>query len=77
MTIAVIISIVALIGALWVFLFIARRAMRWAVRLALLGIVVLALLVGGLAWWWYYGAGESNAPVRESRPAATRRANSR
>ncbi|HEV7858793.1 MAG TPA: hypothetical protein VGO91_09215 [Pyrinomonadaceae bacterium] len=75
--VAIIVGIMILIGAVWVFLFMARRAVRWAIRLALLGIVVVALLVGGLAWWWYYGSGSPNAPVRETRPAATRRANSR
>jgi NhaP-type Na+/H+ and K+/H+ antiporter len=77
MSIAVIIGIIILIGGVWVFLFLAKRAVRWAVRLALLGIVVLALLVGGLAWWWYYGSGSPGAPVKETRPAPTRRANSR
>lgn len=79
MTIAVIVGILILLGALWVFLFLARRAMRWAVRLALLGIVLLALLVGSIAWWWY-GASNTGTPQRE-RPAttapATRRGNSR
>jgi heme/copper-type cytochrome/quinol oxidase subunit 4 len=77
MTIAIVIGIIILIFAVWVFLFMARRAVRWAIRLALLGIVVLALLVGGLAWWWYYGSGSASAPVKETRPGATRRANSR
>jgi heme/copper-type cytochrome/quinol oxidase subunit 4 len=74
MSISVIIGIIVVVFALSVFLFIARRAMRWAIRLALLGIVVLALLAGALAWWLYYG---SSAPAKETRPAATRRANSR
>jgi uncharacterized membrane protein len=77
MSFALVISIIIVIGAVCVFLFIAKRAVRWAIRLALLGIVVLALLAGGLAWWWYYGSGSANAPVKETRPAATRRANSR
>jgi protein-S-isoprenylcysteine O-methyltransferase Ste14 len=76
MTIAVIVGILILLGALWVFLFLARRAMRWAVRLALLGIVLLALLVGGIAWWWY-GASETATPQRERTAPATRRGNSR
>jgi heme/copper-type cytochrome/quinol oxidase subunit 4 len=77
MSIAVIIGIVVVLLALWVFLFMARRAMRWAIRLALLGIVVLAMLVGALAWWLYYGSSQSLVPAKETRPAATRRANSR
>jgi heme/copper-type cytochrome/quinol oxidase subunit 4 len=77
MSIVAIIGIIILVGAVSVFLFMAKRAVRWAIRLALLGIVVLALLVGGLAWWWYYGSGSASAPLKETRPAATRRANSR
>jgi heme/copper-type cytochrome/quinol oxidase subunit 4 len=77
MSIAVIIGIVVVMVALWVFLFMAKRAMRWAIRLTLLGIVVLALLVGALAWWLYYGSSAPFAPAKETRPAATRRANSR
>jgi hypothetical protein len=78
MSIAIIIGIIFVLGGGWVFLFMAKRAVRWAIRLALLGIVVLALVVGGLAWWWYYGSGSQSAPaVKETRPAATRRANSR
>lgn len=76
MNIAIIIGVVVLVGVLWVFMFMARRAVRWAIRLALLGIVVLALLVGAVAWWWY-GVGGSTGPQRESHPTGTRRANSR
>jgi endonuclease/exonuclease/phosphatase (EEP) superfamily protein YafD len=79
MSITIIVSLVALGGALLVFLFMAKRVVRWAIRLALLGIVALALLVGAVAWWWYYGAGgTATAPQqRDARPGTTRRANSR
>jgi protein-S-isoprenylcysteine O-methyltransferase Ste14 len=76
-TTTTIIGIVVLVGALCVFLLMAKAAVRWAIRLALLGIVILALVIGSVAWWWYGAGDATTAPQREARPAGTRRANSR
>jgi hypothetical protein len=68
-----IISIVAAVVALVVFLFIARRVMRFAVRLLLVGIFVIALLaLAGIGWWngWF----ETSHPQKPQRPTVTRRA---
>ena len=35
-----------------IFFLIAKLAIRWAVRLAIIGIVLVALLGGGGFWWW-------------------------
>ena len=67
-----IIPIVVGVVALGLFFMIARRAVRWAVRLMLLGLLLLALLVGGVVWWWQGGAGESGQT--DNRPASGRRA---
>jgi multisubunit Na+/H+ antiporter MnhC subunit len=61
------------IGVLFLLL---RRALRFVVRLALVGALILFLLVGGLAWWWY-APGDSSSNGVEKRPVTTRRTNSR
>lgn len=35
-----------------IFFLIAKLAIRWAIRLAIIGIVLVALLGGGGFWWW-------------------------
>ena len=74
MELAVII-IVALVG-FGIFFFVVKRLLRMALRLALVGAVLFALLAGAVAWWWYDPLGESPAnrngrpsPARNSRPA--------
>ena len=68
------IIVAALIG-FWLFLFVFKRLLRMALRLAVLGALVLALLAGAFAWWWYSppeGAPgrKPSAPARPvSRPA--------
>ncbi len=58
------------------FYFVAKRVLRMAVRLALLGGVLFALLAGAVAWWWYDPLGPSdagpanrNSASRPARPA--------
>jgi len=31
---------------------IARLAVRWIVRMTIVGVILLALIGGGLFWWW-------------------------
>jgi uncharacterized membrane protein (UPF0182 family) len=69
----VIIIAAALVG-FWLFLFVLKRVLRMAVRLAVVGALLLALLVGALAWWWYEPFGGSSgsnrsAPARPARNA--------
>jgi hypothetical protein len=63
------IAIVAVI-ALVVFLFIAKRILRVAVRLMFVGVVILALLAAG-GWAWWNGWFDSKAAPTPARPAAT------
>lgn len=73
MEIAAIIA-AALVG-FWLFLFVLKRVLRMALRLAVVGALLLALLVGAVAWWWYdpLGGGASDtkrvSPARPSRPS--------
>ena len=57
-----------------IFFFVLKRLLRMAIRLAVVGAVLLALLVGAVAWWWYapFGSGEAN----QSRNANARPARS-
>jgi hypothetical protein len=46
------IFIIAGVVLLVIFFFIVRLAIRWAIRVAIIGIVLAALLGGGGFWWW-------------------------
>jgi hypothetical protein len=71
MTTAIIIA-VALIG-FWLFFFVLKRVLRMAIRLAVVGALLLALLAGAGAWWWYAPAqskpSQNRTPARAARPA--------
>ncbi|HEX6730944.1 MAG TPA: hypothetical protein VF074_13060 [Pyrinomonadaceae bacterium] len=55
------------------FLFAARIALRWVIRLVIVGLMLL-LALGGVAWWWLNQS--SRQPVNKPRPASNRRASS-
>jgi hypothetical protein len=59
-----------------IFFLIAKLAIRWAIRLTIVGVILVALLGAGGFWWW------SNRLVPKSRPnrqqaAPVRRASAR
>lgn len=59
-------------AVLAVVLFLLARALRFFVKLALVGILLLAFIVGFIAWRW---SGFGNLPADERHPApAARRA---
>jgi multisubunit Na+/H+ antiporter MnhC subunit len=68
-----IISIAIGLLALVVFLFIAKRLLRLAIKMTLVGLVIVALLVGaGLGWWngWFGSTAPSKPPPqRRASPA--------
>jgi len=71
----IIVIIAAIVGVGVVgLLFVTRRLMRLAIRLALAGGLLLVLLAGGLAWWYRSDVSDSR---QKEKPATTRRANSR
>jgi multisubunit Na+/H+ antiporter MnhC subunit len=67
------IAVIALVG-FWLFLFVFKRLLRMAIRLAVLGAIILALVAGAFAWWWYSPPERTpgqnrGAPARQTRPA--------
>ena len=56
--------------ALVLIFFIARLAIRWAIRLIIIGLLIVAAL-GGVAWWWLSRTTQSDA---QPRTTPTRRA---
>jgi len=70
MELAVIIA-AALVG-FWLFFVVLKRVLRMALRLAVVGALLLGLLAGGVAWWWFDPlggppAGDRNSPARPAR----------
>jgi protein-S-isoprenylcysteine O-methyltransferase Ste14 len=70
------IFIIAGVVLLAIFILIAKLALRWAMRLAIVGVIILAIAGGGVFWWW------SNRLVArpqqdKPRPTSTKRAASR
>jgi hypothetical protein len=51
---------------------VARRALRLVVKLALLGLLLVAVCIGALVVWWNGGLGSADRPS-DTRPAPTRR----
>lgn len=68
------IFIIAGVVLLIVFVLIARLAVRWAVRLTIIGLIMLALIGGGIFWWWTTQLAPTPQP--RSRPASNRRSSS-
>ena len=67
--------IIAIISgiALVLLVFAARLALRWIVRVILVGVLVLTILGGG-AWWWLNQS--SRQSENKPRPTSNRGSNS-
>lgn len=70
--------IVGLMG-MALLLIVLRRVVRLAIRLALVGVILVALLTGAGVWWWHNGSGGASVPppARESHTGTPRRGSSR
>lgn len=75
-TSAIAIFVVGLLG-LFVVLWFVKRAVRMAVRLTLVVVLLLALVAGGLLMWWRGAPGEGVSPAQNARPASNRPARTR
>lgn len=56
-----------------IFVLIARLAVRWVVRLTMIGVILIALIGGAVFWWWTRSLTAKPQPTRP-RPTPTRRA---
>jgi len=72
-------STIYIIGAvvlLAIFVLIARLAVRWVVRLTMIGVILVALAGGALFWWWT-GSLSAKSPPPKPRPTPAKRAATR
>ncbi len=71
-------SILLIAGVVLAFilLLIARLAIRWIIKLTMIGIIVIALLGGALIWWWTTSLTSKPAP-QQQRSTPAKRANTR
>ena len=70
----IIVAIIA-IAALFIFLVIARRVFRLAIKLVFVGAIIIALLVGAaFGWWqgWFDGSSTSGTRSRPTQRAPSR-----
>ena len=66
------IAALAIVGFV-LFFFVLKRLLRMALRLAVVGAILLALVAGAVAWWWYSPAARATnqnrgGPARATRP---------
>ena len=74
MTIAITTGLIAFV-LVALFLLVARRALRLAVKLAFVGVLVMLLVAGALVGWWRGWFGSSSRPDKKPTPT-TQRTNS-
>ena len=67
------ISIIAGLILLAILFLIAKLAIRWVIRIAIVGVIFVALLGAGLFWWWSSSLTTTPAP-KQQRASPTRRA---
>jgi hypothetical protein len=67
-------STIYIIGAvvlLAIFVLIARLTVRWLVRLAMIGVILIAIVGGAVFWWWTRSLSSQSPP--KARPTPTKR----
>jgi len=69
------IFIIAGIVLLAIFVLIVRLTIRWITKLAIVGVILIALAGGGFFWWWTSKLTEQPKQIKP-RPGRTRRASS-
>ncbi|MGI8917562.1 MAG: hypothetical protein ACR2H6_03085 [Pyrinomonadaceae bacterium] len=72
-------STIFIIGAvvlLAIIVLIGRLAVRWLVRLTMIGVVLIALVGGAFFWWWTRSLSEKS-PAAKPRPTPSKRAANR
>ncbi|MFN2491457.1 MAG: hypothetical protein ABR501_01055 [Pyrinomonadaceae bacterium] len=67
------IFLIAGVVLLVIFFLIARLAIRWAIRLVIIAIIIMAVLGSGAFWWWSNSLTSKPQPNRQ-RSAPGKRA---
>ena len=73
---SLVISVIAIVLGVAVFFFIARRVLRIALKLAIVGVLLLLLLAGAVfGWWqgWFSFGSPTERPPSTQRPNSNRR----
>jgi protein-S-isoprenylcysteine O-methyltransferase Ste14 len=65
------IFVIAGVVILAIFFLVAKLAIRWAIRVAIVGVILIALFGAGGFWWW------SSRLTAAPKPTPARRANGR
>jgi Na+/melibiose symporter-like transporter len=60
-----------------IFFLIARLAIRWAARLTIVGVIMLALIGVGIFWWWGNRLASSSPPSNRQHATPAKRTPSR
>ena len=71
-------STIYIIGAvvlLAIFILIGRLAVRWVVRLTMIGVILIALVGGAIFWWWTRSLSEKVPPAKPRATPAKRATN--
>jgi hypothetical protein len=64
---------IAAVVLLAILVLVVRLAVRWFIRLAIVGVILIALIGGGFFWWWTNRL--TPKPLQnKQRPTPTRRA---
>ena len=71
MTIAITTGLIAFV-LVALFLLVARRALRLAVKLAFVGVLVMLLVAGASVGWWRGWFGSSSRPEKKPTPTNQR-----
>ena len=66
------IFIIAGVVLLAIFVLIAKLAIRWAIRVAIVGVILAAILGAGGFWWWSNRLTSRPKPVRQSATPSRR-----
>ena len=70
------IFIIAGVVILAIFFLIARLAIRWMLRLTIVGVILIAIIGAGAFWWWSTRL-TTTKPANKPPAATNRRGNSR
>jgi hypothetical protein len=65
------IFIIAGVVLLAIFFLIAKLALRWALRLIIVGVILVAIAGAGIFWWWSNRLTTKPAPARRATPTRT------